>query len=54
VLQVHDEVVVEARATQAAEVCAVVVDVLEHAFELRVPLRVQAGIGATWWGAKGD
>jgi len=54
VLQVHDEVVVEARATQAAEVCAVVVDVLEHAFELRVPLRVQAGIGATWGGAKGD
>lgn len=54
VLQVHDEVVVEAVAERAHDVRALVEDVLEHAFALRVPLRVQSGVGRSWGRAKAD
>lgn len=54
VLQVHDEVVVEAAEERAHEVRRLVEDVLEHAYTLRVPLRVQSGIGRSWGRAKSD
>jgi len=54
VLQVHDEVVVEVPAERVEEAREVVVDVLEHAYALSVPLRVQVGVGPSWGSAKGE
>jgi DNA polymerase-1 len=47
-LQVHDELVVEAPASKADEVVALVRRCMEEALELSVPLHVEAGVGATW------
>ncbi len=47
-LQVHDELVVEAPAAQAKDVAAMMVRVMEQAVEIDVPLRVDAGIGRNW------
>jgi DNA polymerase-1 len=47
-LQVHDELVVEAPADAAKETAALMVRVMEQAVEIDVPLRVDAGIGKNW------
>ena len=47
-MQVHDELVVEVPEGDAAEVGAAVVRIMEGAAELRVPLRVDHGLGANW------
>jgi len=52
-LTVHDELVFEVPQGEADEVTALVCDVMEHAAELRVPLKVDAHTGATWADAKG-
>jgi DNA polymerase-1 len=52
VLQVHDEVLVESPPDERAEVERVVVDALTTVVELRVPLRVSVGWGASWAEAK--
>ena len=52
VLQVHDEVLVEAPAAERDEVTAVAVEALEHVVDLRVPLKVSYGWGASWAEAK--
>jgi DNA polymerase-1 len=51
-LQIHDELVLETPAEVADEQSAVVVDVMEHALELTVPLRCSAGVGPDWLSAK--
>ena len=48
IMQVHDELVVEVPEGDAAEVGAAVVRIMEGAAELRVPLRVDHGLGANW------
>jgi DNA polymerase-1 len=48
IMQVHDELVVEVPAERADDVGAAVVEIMESAAELRVPLRVDRGIGANW------
>ena len=48
IMQVHDELVVEVPEDCAAEVGAAVARIMETAAELRVPLRVDRGIGANW------
>jgi DNA polymerase-1 len=48
VLQVHDELVLEVPEDELAEVKALVVDVMENAYKLSVPLKVQASVGKTW------
>jgi DNA polymerase-1 len=48
IMQVHDELVVEAPEELAAEVGAAVARIMEAAGELRVPLRVDHGTGANW------
>jgi DNA polymerase-1 len=53
VLQVHDEVLVEAPAAEHDKVTAVAVEALEHVVELRVPLKVSYGWGESWAEAKG-
>ena len=48
IMQVHDELVVEVPEDKTAEVSAAVVRLMEGAAELRVPLRVDHGLGANW------
>jgi len=47
-LQVHDELLVEAEACCAHEVAACMRSVMENAASLKVPLKVDVGIGANW------
>jgi DNA polymerase-1 len=48
IMQVHDELVVEVPEERASEVGDGVVRIMEGAAELRVPLRVDRGLGANW------
>ncbi len=51
-LQVHDELVFEVREDRVEDVEAEVVQVMESAAELAVPLRVDTGAGKTWYDCK--
>ena len=48
IMQVHDELVVEVPERARRGVGAAVVRIMEAAAELRVPLRVDRGLGANW------
>ncbi|MGH7802930.1 MAG: DNA polymerase, partial [Candidatus Binatia bacterium] len=48
ILQVHDELLVEAPSEEAESVAAVVREEMEGAAELAVPLVVEVGIGGNW------
>ncbi len=52
-LQVHDELVFEVEEGCVEEVTGTVVEVMESAVELSVPLRVDTGAGRTWYDCKG-
>jgi DNA polymerase I len=52
ILTVHDELLFEAPADDAAEVAEIARSVMEHAFPLSVPLTVDVGIGPNWKAAK--
>lgn len=47
-LQIHDELVLEAPAEEIDRLGAVVREEMEHAVELSVPLAVEAGVGDNW------
>ncbi len=47
-LQVHDELIVECPAEEAETVKNILVDEMEHVVDYRVPLLVDAKIGASW------
>ena len=47
-LQVHDELVVEAPVARVDEIRAAIIRIMESAAELAVPLRVDSGVGANW------
>lgn len=51
-LQIHDELVLEAPATVAGEQAAIVRQEMEQAMSLRVPLKAETGIAADWMSAK--
>jgi len=51
-LQVHDELVCEAPRAEVPKVAAVIADVMSHAMELRVPLKVDVATGENWLEAK--
>ena len=51
-LQVHDELVFEVEDGRVEEVTATVVDMMESALTLDVPLKVDAGSGRTWYDCK--
>jgi DNA polymerase-1 len=48
IMQVHDELVVEVPDDRVADVGAAVARIMEGAADLRVPLRVDRGVGANW------
>ena len=52
-LQVHDELLLEVPLEELDEVRELVIDVMSHAFELDVPLKVEAETGANWLELKG-
>ncbi len=52
ILQVHDELLLEAHRDCADEAMALLRDCMENAVSLSVPLSVEAHIGKTWFGAK--
>lgn len=47
-LQVHDELVFETPDAEVAEVCEIVRHHMENAATLKVPLKVDVGVGLTW------
>jgi len=52
VLQVHDELIVEAPETHAEAVAALMKREMESAAEMAVPLCVEVGFGKSWYNAK--
>ncbi|MBQ3125497.1 MAG: DNA polymerase I, partial [Clostridia bacterium] len=52
ILQVHDELIVEARRDCADEALAVLQEEMEHAVALKVPLDVDAKMGESWFACK--
>jgi DNA polymerase-1 len=52
ILQVHDELIVEAPAEAADAAAAIVRETMENAYPLDVPLLVEIGIGDNWLEAK--
>lgn len=51
-LQVHDELIFEAPQEEIPILEKIVPEVMEHALELRVPLKVDFTYGSTWYDAK--
>ncbi|MEE0835361.1 MAG: DNA polymerase [Clostridia bacterium] len=51
-LQVHDELIVEAHESCADKAAEILRDKMENAVELSVPLTVDLGIGKTWFEQK--
>lgn len=51
-LQVHDELIFEAPEEEIEELKALVVEVMEGAVELSVPLKVDSNSGKSWYEAK--
>jgi DNA polymerase-1 len=52
ILQVHDELIVEAHKSELEEVTGIVKDSMESALKLDVPLEVDINIGSSWFEAK--
>ena len=48
ILQVHDELCFSVPEAELEDVTAMVVDVMEHAADLKVPLVVDANSAANW------
>ncbi len=51
-LQVHDELLLEVREEEAGEVGNMVVEEMERAMKLNVPLAVDFGVGESWYACK--
>ena len=52
ILQVHDELIVEAPVEEADKAAALLSEEMQNAVQLAVPLTADAGIGKTWYDAK--
>jgi len=52
ILQVHDELIVEAHRNCAEEALAILREEMENAVALKVPLDVDAKMGETWYDCK--
>ena len=52
VLQVHDELLIEAYETEVEEVKKILEEEMEHAADLRVPLEIDMHTGDNWYEAK--
>lgn len=52
VLQVHDELIVEAPQDESMRVALIVQEEMENAVKMSVPLTADAAVGRTWYDAK--
>lgn len=52
ILQVHDELVFDAKKSEKDEIIAIMKDVMEHAYGLKVPLSVDIEYGNNWYELK--
>ncbi len=52
ILQVHDELIIEAHESEAAEAERILVECMESAVRLAVPMVAEASIGKSWFDAK--
>lgn len=52
ILQVHDELIIEAPENEAAQAAAILSEEMQNAVTLSLPLTADAGIGKTWYEAK--
>ena len=53
ILQVHDELIVEAPQEEAEQAANILTEEMENAVSLRVPMIADSSIGNTWYDAKG-
>ena len=53
ILQIHDELIVEAPEHEAERASALLTEEMENAVHLLVPMVADAHIGKTWYDAKG-
>jgi DNA polymerase-1 len=53
ILQVHDELIIEAPETEAVKAAQILQEEMENAVTLRVPMTVDVHMGKTWYDAKG-
>ena len=53
IMQIHDELIVEAKDDIADKVCNIVKEEMEHACKMAVKLSVDAHTGKSWYDAKG-
>ncbi|MBQ9515047.1 MAG: DNA polymerase I [Ruminococcus sp.] len=53
ILQVHDELIVEAPAYEMMQVAILLQEEMENAVHLSIPLTAEAAMGETWYDAKG-
>ncbi len=53
IMQVHDELIIEAPLEKAEAVCEILETEMENAVKLKLPLSVDAHFGKTWYDAKG-
>ena len=51
ILQVHDELIVEAPETEAEKALAIVTEEMENACRMKVLLRADGSVGDTWFDA---
>ena len=52
ILQVHDELIIEATLDSADEAAEILVREMKNAYKTKVPLDVEANKGRTWYDAK--
>ncbi len=52
ILQVHDELIIEAPKGEADKVCVLLREEMEQAAELSVPLKVEMKVGRSWYDTK--
>ncbi len=52
ILQVHDELIVEAPEDEKDKAQLIVAEEMQNAAKLRVPLVVDTGVGNSWYDAK--
>ena len=53
ILQVHDELIVEAPEDEAEKASRILTEEMEAAISLTVPMVAEASVGKTWYDAKG-
>jgi len=48
IIQVHDELVFEVHRNDVEQAQRLIVDEMEHAIQLSIPIKVDVGIGSNW------